>query len=150
MNASTFLGRLGMALGLAAASGALSPLCFSQGVAVLSAITEPSSGAHWSDIKNDTYDQRGHFSSGLAQLSARLNGEIRELNAKRAAMTTDTKDWDFAMKDVRESRDLLTSRTTELGKANTPETWADAKDKVGEAWQRAQLAVDKMHTTVTT
>jgi hypothetical protein len=87
--------------------------------------------------------------AGLAQLSARLNGEIRELNAKRAAMTTDTKDWDFAMKDVLDSRDLLTSRTTEIGKATTPEAWSDCKDKVGEAWGRSQLAVDKMHTTVT-
>jgi hypothetical protein len=64
-------------------------------------------------------------------------------------MTTDTKDWDFAMKDVMESRDLFTSRATELGKTTTPEAWTDAKAKIDEAWHRARLAVDKMHTTVT-
>jgi hypothetical protein len=149
MNASKFLGSLGVALALAAASGALSPLCFSQSVSVTSATPEPTTGIKWTDIKGDTYDQRGHFAWGAGQLAARLTDEIRQLNAKRAAMTTDTKDWDFAMKDVLESRDQLMSRLTEVNKATTPETWADAKDKVGEAWQRSQLAVDNMHTTVT-
>ena len=53
------------------------------------------------------------------------------------------------MKDVDESRALLTSRIRELKKATTPEMWIDARDKVGEAWKRSQLAVDKMNTTVT-
>ena len=149
MNASTLPRSLGLAFGLLALlPGGLSSLGFAQNVT--SATPEVVTGAKWSDIKNDTYDQRGHFSSGLAQLSARLNDEIRELNAKRAAMTTDTKDWDFAMKDVMDSRDLFVSRATEISKTTTPEAWSDAKDKVGEAWQRARQALDKMHTTVTT
>ncbi len=149
MNASLFVGRLGLVLGLAAAPGALAPLCFAQAVGVTSATPEPTTGIKWSDIKNDTYDQRGHFAWGAGQLSARLTDQIRQLNAKRAAMTTDTKDWDFAMKDVLECHDLLLSRLAELNKTTTPEAWADAKDKVGDAWQRSQLAVDNMHTTVT-
>jgi hypothetical protein len=36
-----------------------------------------------------------------------------------------------------------------LGKATTPETWNDAKEKIGEAWHRSQLAVDKMNSTRT-
>ena len=64
-------------------------------------------------------------------------------------MTTDTKDWDFAMKEVDDSRSYLTSSMRELAKATTPETWSAAKDKVGEAWKRAQAAVDKMNATVT-
>jgi hypothetical protein len=103
----------------------------------------------WVAIKGDTYDQRIHFAAGAARLSTKLDEEIGLLKAKRAGMTTDLKDWDFAMKDVDVSRALLTSRMTDLSQATTPETWADAKDKFGDAWKRSQLAVDKMNSTVT-
>jgi hypothetical protein len=103
----------------------------------------------WVAIKGDAYEQRAHFSAGAARLSAKLNDEIGLLKAKRAGMTTDLKDWDFAMKDVDVSRSLLTSRMTDLSQATTPEAWADAKDKFGDAWKRSQLAVDKMNSTVT-
>jgi hypothetical protein len=149
MDASTHPRRLGLALGLLAAlAGGLSSVGFSQNV--LAATPEAATGAHWSDIKSDTYDQRAHFATGVTRLTARLNDEISQLNAKRATMTTDTKDWDFAMKDVMESRDLFVSRATEISKTTTPEAWSDAKDKLGEAWHRAREALDKMHTTVTT
>jgi hypothetical protein len=82
-------------------------------------------------------------------MSAKLDAQISELKAKRAGLTTDTKDWDFAMKEVDDSRALLTDRMNTLGKATTPETWNDAKDKIGEAWHRSQLAVDKMNSTRT-
>ena len=82
-------------------------------------------------------------------MMAKLDREIRELRAKRASMTTDTKDWDFLMKDVDDSRALLSGRIDDMAKATTPETWADAKDKIGDAWHRAQLAVDKMNTART-
>lgn len=110
---------------------------------------EPSTGNLWSDIKGDTYDQRGHFASGAQRLSAKLSEQIQELRAKRAAMTTDTKDWDFAMKEVENSRALLTGTIESLAGATTPENWANAKDKIGEAWDRSQLAVDKMNSTRT-
>ncbi len=64
-------------------------------------------------------------------------------------MTTDTKEWDFAMKEVEECRMLLKGRIEDLAKAMTPEVWTDAKDKIGEAWKRSQLAVDKMNSTRT-
>jgi len=110
---------------------------------------EASTGHLWSDIKGDTYDQRAHFAEGANRLVARLDDQIRELKAKRAAMTTDTSDWDFAMKEVNDSRSLLTGRIEDLANATTPETWADAKEKIHEAWQRSQLAVDKMNSTRT-
>lgn len=106
-------------------------------------------GARWAEIENDSYDQRAHFAAGAERLSAILDEEVRLLKAKRANMTTDTKDWDFAMKGVIDGQSLLISRRTELSKATTPESWADAKEKVGEAWKQAQAAVDKMNTTVT-
>src|ERR1700733_5856008 len=64
----------------------------------------------WSDIKADTYDQRTHFADGTGRMMAKLDREIHELRAKRANLTTDTKDWDFLMKDVDDSRALLSGR----------------------------------------
>jgi hypothetical protein len=109
----------------------------------------PASGQLWDDIKDDTYDRRAHFSAGVNRLSAKLDDQIRELRGKRANMTTDLKDWDFTMKEVDECRALLSGRMDDLAKATTPDTWADAKDKIGEAWQRSQAAVDKMNATRT-
>jgi hypothetical protein len=111
---------------------------------------EPFTGHLWSEIKGDTYDQRDHFAAGASRLSAKLGEQIQELRAKRAEMTTDTKEWDFNMKEVEECSVLLTGRIEELAKATTPETWVDARDKIGEAWKRSQLAVEKMNSTRTT
>jgi hypothetical protein len=111
--------------------------------------TEPSTAHLWSDIKGDTYDQRDHFAGGARLLSAKLDEQIQELRVKRAAMTTDTKEWDFAMKEVEDCRVLLVGRIGDLASASTPETWTDVKDKIGEAWKRSQLAIDKMNSTRT-
>jgi len=110
---------------------------------------EVSTGHPWSQIKGDTYDKRAHFSAGATVMVAKLDEQIKELKAKRAGMTTDTKDWDFAMKEVDDSRELLASRASDAANATTPEIWTDAKDNVGEAWQRSQIAVDRMNSTRT-
>ena len=110
---------------------------------------DPTTDRLWTDIKGDTYIERAHFAKGVDKMSARLDEQLGELRAKRAGMTTDTKDWDFALKEVEESRALLTDRMSNLPKATTPETWEDAKEKIGEAWHRSQLAVDKMNATRT-
>jgi hypothetical protein len=81
---------------------------------------------------------------------AKLDQQIAELKAKRAAMTSDTSEWDFNMKEVDDSRVLLKGKINDVVKATTPEAWSDAKDKLGEAWRRSQLAVDKMNSTRTT
>src|SRR5580658_1382465 len=101
----------------------------------------------WTEIKNDTYEQRAHFQDGTGRMVAKLDHEIAELKAKRVDLTTDTKDWDFLMKDVNDCRALLVGRIEDIAKMTTPETWADAKEKVGEAWHKAQLAVDKMNSS---
>ncbi len=133
---------------LVLSSAALSPSLNAQATAVPE-VSEQTADQAWSSLKDDTYDQRDQFLSGVNRLSARLDDQIRDLRAKRAGMSKDTSDWDFAMKDVEESRSLLTSRITELKAANTPETWLSARDNIGDAWKRAEGAVDKMHTTVT-
>lgn len=134
-------------LGLTAATLGISPLLRAGDVVNA---TDDSGGTTWKSIESDTYQQKDHFASGARQLSAHLDAQIQELRTKRAGMTTDTKDWDLAMKAVDEARSLLTSRLTELGQKTTPETWAAAKDNVGQAWLQSQQAVDKMNGTVTT
>lgn len=59
-----------------------------------------SGGLAWASIENDTYEQRAHFAAGAKRLSVRLDEQVRQLRAKREAMTSDTKDWDLAMKAV--------------------------------------------------
>jgi hypothetical protein len=147
MKASLLLGRVGLSIGLAAAGALYSPRAFAEVVAI--AGSDGTASPAWTDIEADTYEQRAHFTAGADRLSARLDDQIRILKAKRAGMTQDVKDWDLAYKEVDDSRQLLTSRITEIKKVTTLEAWADAKDKVGEAWKRSQLAVDKMNATVT-
>jgi hypothetical protein len=110
---------------------------------------DTSSGHLWSQISGDTYDQRDHFSKGVDKMSAKLDEQLSELRAKRVGMKTDTDDWDFAIKEVEECRVLLADRRNMAAKATTPEVWADAKEKIHEAWHRSQLAVDKMNSART-
>jgi hypothetical protein len=106
--------------------------------------------ASWVAIKDYTFDQRSDFIAGANRLQAMLSSQIAELNAKRASMpsTVDTKDWDFAMKEMNDSQYYLKSMIDEASRA-TPETWAQEKDKVDQAWQRAQEAFDKVKVTTT-
>jgi hypothetical protein len=143
MNVPQRTRRLALALFLSA----LAPLA-TRAVAQVSGV-EDSASHPWTEIKSDTYEQRAHFADGTGRMMAKLDREIRELRDKRAGMTTDTKDWDFLMKDVDDSRALLVGRIEDISKMTTPETWADAKDKVGDAWHRAQQAVDKMNSART-
>ena len=107
--------------------------------------------AQWTDIKDYTYDQRAQFFAGLKRLETRVDGQISELTAKRAAMTStaNTKDWDFAMKEMVNARAYLKSTGEDLSKA-APETWDQQKDKVGQAWVRTQDAYAKVKSSTTT
>ncbi len=107
--------------------------------------------ANWSDIKDATFDQRDLFFGGLKRLEARVDEEINELTAKRATMkgTTGTKDWDFAMKEMINARSTLISTGEVLAKAG-PETWAEQKERVGQAWVRTQDAFAQVKSSTTT
>jgi hypothetical protein len=106
--------------------------------------------ASWVAIKDFTFDQRADFIAGAGRLQGMLASQIAELNAKRASMpsTVETKDWDFAMKEMNDSQSYLKSMIDEASRA-TPETWGEEKDKVDQAWQRAQEAFDKVKVTTT-
>lgn len=104
----------------------------------------------WIDLKDYTYDNRAQFFAGLEKLEAQVDEQIQELNAKRATLnsTVDTKDWDFAMKEMGDARVYLKSTGEELRKAD-PETWNQRKDKVGRAWMRTQDAYGKVKASTT-
>jgi hypothetical protein len=106
--------------------------------------------SEWSDIKDYSYDLRAQLFAGLKQLEAKVDDQISELIAKRATMKgiTDTKDWDFAMKEMRDARSYLQSMGEELSKA-TRENWDQAKDKVGQAWVKTQEAYANVISSTT-
>jgi hypothetical protein len=106
--------------------------------------------AQWTAIKDYTFDQRAQFLSGAGGLIAAFDGQVAELKAKRATLpsTVDTKDWDFAMSNLVDSQSYLRSMVTEAGQA-TPDTWEQEKEKVDQAWQKAQDAFEKVKTTTT-
>ena len=104
----------------------------------------------WRDVKDFTYDQRAQFFTGYSRLEARVDAQIAELTALRAAMpgAKDTKDWDFAMKEMADSRVYLHGSGESLGKA-TPDTWNQLKDTAGVAWVRTQDAYAKVKASTT-
>lgn len=106
--------------------------------------------ASWVLIRDDTFEQRSAFLAGASGLVAQVGTEVAQLRAKRSAMasTTDTKDWDFAMKEMTDSQQYLDSVIAEAGRA-TRDTWEQEKEKVGQAWDRTQAAYDKVKTSVT-
>lgn len=122
-------------------------------LAVAPVATKPAPDATatpWSDIKDIAYDQRAEFFAGLKIVQSKVDAQIAELAARRGAMTskTETKDWDFAMKEMIESRAYLQSTGEALAKAN-PETWMQEKDKVGQAWERTQAAYARVKSSTT-
>ena len=52
------------------------------------------------------------------------------------------------MKEMADARAYLKSTGEEANKA-TPETWLQAKEKVGQAWTRTQEAYDKVKASTT-
>jgi len=127
-----------------------SPSTMTATLPAASTVATEIAAANWADIKEDTFDQRVHFLAGMKQLDAKLDGQIAELVAKRATMkgTTRTEEWDFAMKEMNNSRSHLKSVVAELSQA-TPPTWAQRKDKVGLAWVRTQNAYGKVKASTT-
>ncbi len=119
-------------------------------IQIATAASPDAAQARWSDIKDISYDARVQFFAGLTRLEARLDGQIRELTAKRATMNsaTVTKDWDFAMKEMEDARTHLKSMGESLSKVSA-ETWEQEKEKVGLAWTRAEDAYDKVKSSTT-
>lgn len=104
----------------------------------------------WPDLETLTFDRRSEFMAGFRRMESTVDRQIAELDAKRAAMTDTiaTRDWDFAMKEMNDSRSYLKSMGDEAAKASA-ETWDQQKAKVGQAWVRTQAAYEKVKFTTT-
>lgn len=105
----------------------------------------------WTALRNHTYDQREAFFAGLKTLEARVDAQISELVAKRAAMeasNTSTQAWDFAMQDLGRARTTLLSTSTDITKADRT-AWEQQKDRVGLAWVWTQDACAKVKASTT-
>jgi hypothetical protein len=102
-------------------------------------VSSANDSAQWIDIKDETYALRRLFIAGLRRLEARVDDQIGELTAQRAALgrTADTQTWDFAITQMGHARAYLKYVDAELNKA-TAGTWDQAKAKVGQAWVLTQ------------
>ncbi len=103
----------------------------------------------WLQLKDLSYERRAEFNAGVDRLEMQVDAQIKELQAKRATISgSSVQAWDFAMKEMEDSRAFLRSAATEASKANE-ETWTDRRDKVGRAWERTQDAYDKVKASTT-
>ena len=102
----------------------------------------------WVNIQYYPYEKRADFTAVFNRMVAKFDDDIRALNAKRATMTNDAKEWDFAMKELNNARADIQSKMTDLSKAKA-ETWAEARDRVGVAWDRAQTAYRSVTASTT-
>jgi hypothetical protein len=92
----------------------------------------------WDSVKDFTYEKRVEFSASMDRMSASMDDNMAAAKAKLAS-TPDTaaKDKEAAIKDYDDARANLKARLTDLNNA-TADTWADAKAKVADAWQRVK------------
>jgi hypothetical protein len=97
----------------------------------------------WDSIKDDTYDRRADFSSGMNRMADTLDDHARTLRSKMAgAPDAASKDRDAAVKEYDDARADLKVKMTDLGDA-TADTWSDAKARTATAWTRVRTAYDK-------
>jgi hypothetical protein len=97
----------------------------------------------WDSIKDFTYEKRTDFAAAVDRMAKKLDDQSVKLKAKTADVSdAAAKDRESALKEFNEARADLKSKLADLGDA-TADTWADAKAKVDQAWQKVQAAYDK-------
>ena len=92
----------------------------------------------WAAIKDDTFAQRAHFSSGLQTMQSGMDSQISALNAKMSGGSM----MGATMSEVTGARTNLQSTSDNLDRS-TADTWANDKKLVGQAWVRMQAACTK-------
>lgn len=98
----------------------------------------------WSDIKDLGYDDRADVMAGLTRLQDKLDKQVANLKARRAALTTtdDPDKWNAAMEVLGTARTRLMSAIIDLGKA-TPQNWEQRHDRVADALVNVEDAYKK-------
>ncbi len=106
--------------------------------------------ARWVDLEQHAFAARDLLLAGIKQLGLQVDEQVAALKAQRAAMAagTDTRAWDFAMKEMDDARSYLRSMGEEMVKADAA-TWDQQKAKVGLAWVRTQDAFGKVKSSTT-
>ncbi|MFT3867490.1 MAG: hypothetical protein QM715_03220 [Nibricoccus sp.] len=106
--------------------------------------TPETATAQWDEIKTSTFDQREKYFAGLKKLSAIVDAQVDDLQAKRRMLAnrSETVDWDLAIKEFLTTRDYFKSLSRDATKA-TVNDWDQTKEKVTQAWTQAQSAYDK-------
>jgi hypothetical protein len=94
----------------------------------------------WDSIKDFTFERHDEFKASIDRMSKNLDDSVAELRAKAPVVAASDKE--EALKEYDAARADLKARLADLGNA-TADTWADAKVKVADAWQRMQVAYDK-------
>lgn len=94
----------------------------------------------WDSVKDFTFEKRTEFSASIDRMCRSMDNEIAAVKAK--APDAASKDRDAAVKDYDAARADLKERLADLDKASA-ETWADAKAKVADAWQRVKASYIK-------
>ena len=98
----------------------------------------------WDSIRGYTFDKRAEFSARINRMSDDMDAKVHEMNDKLAGLPDGAaRDRDAAMKEFNAARADLKSKLSGLGDA-TADTWADAKEKVSQAWTRVQAAYDRL------
>ena len=133
----------------AAPTGLVATISTSGGDSTATSLSSEVNATTWQQLKDLTYERRAEFNAGVDRLELQVDSQIKELQTKRATISgSSAQAWDFAMKEMEESRAFLRSAAAEASKANE-ETWTDRRDKVGLAWERTQDAYDKVKASTT-
>ena len=80
----------------------------------------------WSDLKDYSYEQRSEFAAKANAYAATLDQRIQVAGGE-------------ASEELAEARDELRAAANEVSNA-TAETWDATKERVAEAWNKAQMA----------
>jgi hypothetical protein len=115
----------------------------------LAAAVKDTAADSWDSIKDYTFEKRSDFAASLDRLSEKYDAEIGKMNAKLTGLPDATaKERDHASKEFTEARASLKSHLADLRNASA-DSWADAKAKTGESWQRLQAAYAKLKASPT-
>ena len=108
------------------------------------ATNQPGVADGWAAIKDDTFAQRTHFSSGLQTMASGMDNQIAGMNSKHGMMNSSM--MDANMTEVTAARTNLQTASDKVDQA-TADTWMSDKKIVAQAWVRMQAACTKVQSS---